>query len=577
MELAKRAVSLTDFSCRYGAEGPLRLCKVSFEVGVGEFVAIIGPSGGGKSSLVFSINGLIPHEIVGSETAGEVWVLDLNVREHAPHELMRAVGTVLQDSEWQLVTFTVADEIAFGLENLGVSAREIQQRIDELAHLLDLEAFLDHTPDELSGGQKQRLAIASCLALKPPILLLDEPMAELDPVGKRAVMEAVSLLNREFGVTILLIEHNLDLVAPYADKIVIVADGSIVAQGGPREVLKDVGMLQSTRLRPPQPMEIASLLPAPIRPPCPPLTVSELVQWLCPLDEPKVGSEMEPPHLTGWPSQREPIVQTKDVSYSYFDGTQAVQGVDLSIFPGDYIGLIGQNGAGKSTFAKLLVDLLHPQKGEVTFKGQPISDLSRKEIGTCIGYVFQNPDVQFFSRTCFDEVAFGLRLRGESKHEIEKRVKAVLEQLEVDAYLNEHPHFLSRGQRRRIAIATVLVLEPEILILDEPTTGLDTGNATRMLEMVHQLHQRGHTIILLTHEMSTVLQYCTRLVLMHDGQVILDDDPRRAFQKREVLESYHIHLPPVAECMLGFSWRSSFLLPRTSQEAASLILRALEY
>lgn len=569
---------VADFSCRYGLDGPLRLRRISLEVKLGEFVAIVGPSGGGKSTLAYAINGIIPHEIRSSETAGEVFVMDLKISECPPHELVRAVGTVLQDPEWQLVTFTVEDEIAFGLENLGVQAHEIQKRVASSAKLLGLQDLLDRSPDELSGGQKQRVAIAAGLSLSPPILLLDEPLSELDPLGKRTVIEAVASLNRDHGQTVLFIEHNLDEIAPYANRVVVLADGGIVAAGSPQEVLSDPEVLRIARLRAPQAMEVAALLPPDLRPAKPPLSVEELAESLQTDSMARRLGPLEPSRIRYFPyKDRRIVVEVEELRYRYPGGVEAIRGIDLSLREGEYVGLIGQNGAGKSTLARLLAGLLRPERGGVKLGDRPVSELSRQEIVARVGYVFQNPDYQFFSKTCLEEVAFGLRLRGLPEAEAERRAVAALEELDVDEYGDEHPHFLSRGQRRRVAIATMLALEPEVLILDEPTTGLDTGTAARLLDVVDGLRDRGHTIVMLTHEMHAVLERCDRLVLVHDGQVLLDDDPRRGFKEWETLEACGIQPPPLARLVEGLPGCSPSLIPRTSLEAAALLSRAYGY
>lgn len=572
MSPAKPAVRVENYSCRYGKDDPLRLKKISLEVWVGEFVGIVGPSGGGKSTLAYATNGIVPHEIRGSETAGDIFVMDLKVSENPPHELVRQVGTVLQDPEWQLVTFTVADEIAVGLENLGVDSREIQRRVSRSAELLGLEHLLNHSPDELSGGQKQRVAIAACLALSPPVLLLDEPLSELDPTGKEGVIRAVRELNEEHGITVLFVEHNLDAISPYADRIVVVVDGEVIANGPPRQVLSDREVLDATGFRAPQPIELANLLPPALRPETPPLTMGELAGTIAGADSlnlgalPSVGQEEDIS-----PDAGKVVVEARGLHYRYPGGHEAVQGVDLTLREGEYLGLIGQNGAGKSTLVRLLAGLLKPSKGVVFLGGRSISHLSRKEITARIGYVFQNPDFQFFKDTCFEEVAFGLRLQGLSEKEVEERAMSALSQLEVESYRDEHPHFLSRGQRRRVAIATVLALAPGVILLDEPTTGLDSGTASRLLDVIDGLREEGHSVVMLTHEMPAVLERCDRLVLVHEGQILLDDDPRRAFLEREVMGACHIRPPPLADLFGSLGWNEMYLLPRTNQEAASFI------
>jgi energy-coupling factor transport system ATP-binding protein len=279
----------------------------------------------------------------------------------------------------------------------------------------------------------------------------------------------------------------------------------------------------------------------------------------------------EVPRL-GLPSgSRRGVVRAEGLRYRYPGGREAVRGIDLTVTEGEYVGLIGQNGAGKSTLARLLAGLLRPERGEVMLGGRPLGRLSRREIVAHVGYVFQNPDFQFFSRTCLEEVAFGLRLRGLPEADAGRRAAAALESLGVGDYRDEHPHFLSRGQRRRVAIASVLALEPRGIVLDEPTTGLDVGTATHLLDVVDGLRERGHAIVMLTHEMRAVLERCDRLVLVRDGRVELDDDPRRAFKERGLLESCGIQPPPLAELVEGLPWCSTPLLPRTSREAAALM------
>ena len=569
------AILAEKFRCRYTNGDVLRLKDITIELSPGDFVAIVGPSGGGKSTLGLAINGLIPHEIEGSETGGGMYVLGCEVKRQKPHDLFRMVGTVLQDPEWQLVTFTVADEIAFGLENLGVPVPDIIERVNKLSGLLSIDDLLDRSPDELSGGQKQRIAIASCLAMEPPILLLDEPMAELDPAGKQTVLEAVVSLNKEHGVTVLFIDHNLDVIAPHADSVIVIENGEIVAQGPPEKVFGDRELLETIRLRPPQSVEISTALPSHLQLSSPALSVISLLDSISARDLPPLRYVPDDEHED--PVRSDDVVaKAEQLWFKYPDGPEAVRGVDFTIRQGDFIGVIGQNGSGKSTLAKLLTNLLTPDRGEVTVYGESIRQLARDQIASKIGFVFQNPDFQFFSKTCYEEVAFGMILKQVDQKEIERKVDAVFEQLEIVEYKDEHPHFLSRGQRRRVAIASVLVLEPNIIVLDEPTTGLDTGAVTRMLDVVRGLHRDGHTIVMLTHEMRAVLEYCNRVMLMHQGAIMLDDDPSRTFHQREILESCDIRLPPVAEFITAFSWQEPPIIPRTSAEAAALVARAID-
>lgn len=567
-------VRFADHSCRYGPGAPLRLRQITLEITAGEFVVVAGPSGGGKSTLAYSINGIIPHEVRSAETAGAVFVRGREVGRTSPAELVHSVGTVLQDPEWQLVTFTVEDELAFGPENLGVPRPRIRELVDHAGKLLGIADLFDRSPDELSGGQKQRVAIAACLAMAPPVLLLDEPLAELDPAGKDTVLDAVSALHAEHGLTVILVEHNLDLVADRADRVVVVAGGQIVADGPPREVLGDPGLGQRTGLTAPQPMELAALLPPPLRPDVAPLSARELMGALASRG---VGRCTAPRRADRRGHAAGPAVaEARDVHFRYTHGeVEAVAGVDLTVRAGEYVGLVGRNGAGKSTLARLLAGLVRPGAGVVRLGDSTVSDLPRREIAARVGYVFQNPDMQFFRRTCLEEVACGLELRGLPTEEVTERAGRALEALGMADARDEHPHFLSRGQRRRIAIATVLALEPALIVLDEPTTGLDDSTAAAMLNVIDGLRARGHAIVLLTHEMRTVLERCDRVVVMDHGRLVLDDDPAVAFQEPGTLARCGLRPPPLAEIFGGLPGNEVAPLPRTSRQAAGLLARSL--
>lgn len=564
MTRPQQQVRLVDFSCRYGRGAPLRLQHVSLDVHAGEFVAIAGPSGGGKSTLGYSLNGIVPHEIKGSETAGDVLVGELRVSDHPPHELARMVGSVLQDPEWQLVTFTVRDEIAFALENLGLDRHEIDRRVSEAGGALGLVELLDRSPDQLSGGEKQRVAIAACMALQPRVLLLDEPLAEVDPAGKRQVLDAVTSLHRERSTTVLLIDHNLELVAPRSDRMIVVANGGIEVDASPRSP-----RVWSTPagLKPPQALEIAALVRWPAPAPRP-LSMSELAGEVSRLGlgpgRAAVASEVES-------ATSQTVIEAEGLRFRYPSGQQAITDVDLVVREGELIGVAGPNGAGKSTLAKLLVGLLRPQAGRVSVRGVPLERLRRSELARRIGYVFQDPDYQFFRATCFEEVAFGLRLHGLAERDVDRRVMDSLDALGVAGCRDEHPHFLSRGQRRRVAIATVLAMEPDVLILDEPTSGVDGRTADRLLDTVEALRRRAHAVLLLTHEMRPILERCSRLLVVHDGQLKADGDPRALFGEASRVRRFGLEPPPLTE-LFGRLWPPSpSLLPRTSADAARLL------
>ncbi|MFO7246904.1 MAG: energy-coupling factor transporter ATPase [Thermaerobacter sp.] len=556
--MAEPVVKVENFYFRYRAGEPIRLSDICFEVKPGQFVAIIGPSGCGKSTLSMALNGIIPHEMEQCEIAGTVLVAGKNTRQHRPQELVVHVGTVLQDPEWQLTRPTVEDEIAFALENLGVPRGEIARRIDAVVDLFGLGEFRERSPNELSGGQKQRVAIAAAFAMEPDILLLDEPMSELDPAGKHLLMDAVLTLRARRNTTILFIDHNLELVLPHADQVLLLQGGRLLRDAPPGVLFADRQALEAVGFEPPQVTQaLAAAWPEVPRETLP-LSAEAAARLI--RDRLKVpvpagaGGEAAPRPDGGGGTAPDgegdaPVVaRLEDVVFRYPGAARpAVDGVDLTIHRGELVCLIGANGAGKSTLARLVAGLLRPTRGVVSVGGTPLTALGQAEIARRVGYVFQNPDFQFFNTTVFNEIAFALRLQKLPEDQIRQRVEEVAEGLGIAPYLQEHPHFLSRGERRRVAIATVLAMRPDLIVLDEPTTGLDQATARRMMDLVLSLKAQGRTILLLTHEMQWVAAAGDRAVVMAGGRVLADGRPAEIFAMGDQLHQAGIVLPPLLE------------------------------
>ncbi|WP_248924153.1 ABC transporter ATP-binding protein [Paenibacillus hamazuiensis] len=567
-------IEIKQYSCAYAGKTKPHLHRVNLHIRAGEFVAVIGPSGGGKSTLLFSINGLIPNEIEGSRYEGSIKADGICVQETMPHDLAGIVGTVLQDPEWQLVRGTVLEELVFPLENMGVEAEEIDRRLKEVTEQVEIRHLLPRSPLELSGGQKQRVAIAACLMMRPKIIVLDEPTAELDPLGKEMVIETIRELNRVWGYTIVLVDHNLDVTLPHVDRVVEVEEGRIAADGTPAEVFAGGGVQDGEgRVALPQTVEIAVMLGVHRLGDRVPLTARELADLLMrvrPQHEP--GAIREPDLAPVYADARRatgiltngrvtdpagvPAVELEDVHFAYgkTDNDPAIHPLQLRIRQGEFVAVIGQNGAGKSTLCKLMVGLLKPLGGSVRILGKMVSSYRAGELVKQVGYVFQNPDYQIFQRTVYDEVAYGLRIQKLPRREIERRVLEATQLLDIERHLREHPHFLSRGERRRVAIASMLALRPNILILDEPTTGLDPYRCRQMMEHIRSLWDSGHTVILLTHDMRVVADYVPRTIVMASGRIELDGMTRDVFACRDELLRRRITVPPVVELSRLLGW-----------------------
>ncbi|GGG83221.1 ABC transporter ATP-binding protein [Paenibacillus radicis (ex Gao et al. 2016)] len=550
-------IRFDNYSCRYESGKEPLLHTLNLQINPGEFVFVTGPSGGGKSTLCFSINGLIPNEMEGSLYEGSVTVDGINVQQTFPYDLVSVVGTVLQDPEWQLVRGTVKEELTFALENMGVPVEEIDRRLAQVAEQVQIKPLLLRSSLELSGGQKQRVAIAACLMMQPKVIVLDEPTAELDPMGKEMVMETICELHREWGYTVVFVDHNLDVTLPHASRVIVVANGRIIADAPPSRLFDQ----QAVRKLLPMPQVVHLSRQLGVRSPDggDPLTVAELEEELARrlgTRAPLAGTNNEQLIRDEPARSGKPIIELKQVRFKYkkHDTDLTIKPVDLRIMQGEFTAIIGHNGAGKSTLCKLITGLLKPSSGEVLIHGKQANSYQAEQRVRHVGFVFQNPDFQFVRRTVYDEVAYGLHIQRLKAEEIDVRVRQVTKLLNIDNYLNEHPHFLSRGERRRVAIASILALEPEVIILDEPTTGLDSLRCQEMMSYIRKLWQKGHTIILLTHDMRVVADYVPRTIVMSGGQIQWDAPTRDIFAKKEELHRHQITLPPVVELSYALGW-----------------------
>lgn len=538
------------------------LRNVTLELHPGEFVGLIGPTGAGKTTLCLTLNGIVP-QAHGGRFFGRVTVAGLDTVEQPVSELARHVGLVFEDPETQLVTTSVENEVAFALENLGFPRAEIRARLTWALQAVGLSGLEQRPPHTLSGGQKQRLAIAAALALRPALLVLDEPTSQLDPAGAQEVFATVRALNRELGVTVLLVSHAAEELAEHADRLALLANGELVAVGTPAEIYGDVARLEACALRPPQVTRLVTLLSLPPAAPVP-VRLAEgetYVQALAATrPRPSPPPPSPPPSRAG-----PPLIAVRDLHYRYPDGTEALRGVSLELHAGEYLLLAGANGAGKSTLVRHFLGLLHPTVGSVTIDGVETRTLKTSRLARRIGYVAQNPARQLFNATVSAEVSYALRLAQFPPAEVEARVTASLAALNLLAVRHRHPLTLPRGDQARVVIAALLALQPEIFIFDEPTTGQDEQGAQAILELTRRLHRQGHTIIVITHQLHLMPAYAERMVIMDRGTLLLDAPLRQALHATEVLRAASLTPPQavllaqVLERQTGQPW--PFLTP----------------
>lgn len=518
------------------------LKHISLQIYKGEFLGIIGPTGAGKSTFCLALNGIVP-QFFGGRFFGSISINGLDTVDHPISTLANHVGSVFEDPETQLVSATVENEIAFALENQCLPKEEILKRIPEALSKVRLEGCLHKHPQELSGGQKQRLAIAAAIALRPDLLILDEPTSQLDPIGTQEVFSIVRELNKDFGMTIVMAGHAAEEIAEYADRLVILSNGEIINFGNPEEIYSDVELILNNHLRPPQVTStFFNISKKGIKTNRIPVTMYEgLKDFRNLIEKYSICSNLKQSENKN--DHQETIFSVQNLKHVYKDGTEALKNISLDISAGEYVLIIGQNGAGKSTLVKHFLNLLSPTEGNVKVNGINTKDLSVSELARKIGYVAQNPDNQIFNSTVGEEVSFALRNLKFSKDEIEQRTVDSLEAMGLLPFRNVHPLSLPKGDRARVVIAAILAMKPEIIIFDEPTTGQDYKGAQYILDISKQLHQMGKTIIVITHHLYLMPEYAERVIIMGKGTILLDAPIRKAFHEVDLLKSTFLTPP----------------------------------
>lgn len=523
-------ISFNQFTFQYDAQAEATIKNISFDIAKGEKVLILGPSGSGKSTLAQCLNGIIPN-INKGQAQGQVTIGGQDIFNQSIYDRSQLVSTVLQDPDGQFIGLTVAEDLAFSLENDCVNQGEMRDKVALWAERLNLSSLLGHRPQDLSGGQKQRVSLAGVLIDESPILLFDEPLANLDPKSGQETIALIDKIHKEVGATTIIIEHRLeDVLYRPVDRVLLVNDGKLLFNGSPDELLSTT-LLLDNGIREPLYVTVLRQLGFNTK-------SAEQLSQLGTLD---LSGLSLPDRTRKVPSESQtiPILEVGKLKVGYGDNLPIIENMSFSLKKGERLAIVGKNGAGKSTLAKALCGFV-PSHGRLIYKGQDISQDSIAERSERIGFVLQNPNQMISQAMIFDEVALGLRLRGVDESEVEERVYEVLKTCGLYSFRKWPISALSFGQKKRVTIASILVLKPEIIILDEPTAGQDYQTYTDIMTFLDSLQQQGHTIVMITHDMQLMLEYSDRCLVVVDGAIIADDNPVAILNQHDLLESANL-------------------------------------
>jgi energy-coupling factor transport system ATP-binding protein len=535
-------ISLEGVSFRYRAASEPALSDVSLHIRAGELVGLLGRSGSGRSTLASTLNGTIPH-LVRGDLRGRISVAGEDVRGRRPRDLADRVGFLFQDFEAQLFSTNVALEVAFGPENFGLPREEIGRRVDRCLRLTGLHELRSKMPAGLSGGQKQRLALASVLALEPRVLVLDEPTSDLDPAGRQDLLTAIRHRRQDSPITLVMIDPEIDELG-WMDRLIVLDRGGVALDGTPAalwtatDALEGLGLKGFTLARLAAALgvggrwEAADEAAAAIR----------AAGWHA-----REGAAADLLRAGARPDVGEILLEVEDLTHRYPDGTQALSGVALAIRRGEFVAILGQNGSGKTTLVKHLNGILRPTSGHIRLSGRSLRGQPPTRLSRLVGLVFQNPDHQIFAERIRDEVAFGPRLQGLAEGEIAQRVEEALEAVGLEGAGDLDPFLLTKGGRQRVAVASTLATKPGVIILDEPTTGLDPRELDGMMALIQRLNRAGHTILIITHAMGVAAAYARRVVLMRNGRIVRDGTAREIFSDEAELRVLGLTPPPAVQ------------------------------
>ncbi|HHY33020.1 MAG TPA: ATP-binding cassette domain-containing protein [Firmicutes bacterium] len=564
--MTDKAVCLKNVRFRYKGSNRWVLDGVSLDVARGECVAVLGPTGSGKSTLCGVMNGTVPLFLEG-DLQGDVLVDGMVPAKVGTAKMAAHVGLVFGDPDMQLFGMTVEEDVAFGPANLGLDYPTIMERVHKSLVDMRLTGLERRAPYRLSGGERQATAIAGVYAMLPDIMVLDEPTSMLDPQGKASVFSIIKRLKEELGITVILVEQEVDDVLELADRVFVMNAGRFVLQGTPREVFGRVAEVAAAGVRVPHVVRFGTLLGAERVP----FTLDEAVQlvesggwlsgaWRDTSDDAGAGGEKGTTTTAGHTSNAvsgatspghplgDVIIEVKGLEHRYPQGALALRGVDLTVREGEFIAIIGQNGAGKTTLTRHLNGLLKPTAGDVRIGGRSIKDLTAAQVSRTVGYVFQNPDEQLFCNSVEEELRFGPGNVGLTGEELDRRVEEILQDIGLAGYREVWPKYLTKGERQRLALASVVAMDPAILIVDEPTTGLDWLESLQIMDYLKRLHDdRGKTVLIITHDMNIVSLYARRVVVMAGGRVVGDGSPQEVFSNPGLMAKANLKPPAIAE------------------------------
>ena len=522
--MKKPIIQFEDFTFQYQAQLEPTLKDINLTIYQGEKVLIVGPSGSGKSTLGQCLNGIIPN-IYKGQVEGQLKIQGQDRFSDSIYDKSNLVSTVLQDTDGQFIGLSVAEDLAFALENDMIELSIMKEKVQYWAEKLELANFLQHRPQELSGGQKQRVSLAGVLIDESPILLFDEPLANLDPKTGQDTIDMIDQIHKEAGTTTIIIEHRLeDVLYRSVDRLILVNDGRILFEGHPDQLLQTT-LLNENGIR--EPLYLTTLRQLGLE-----LNQMDYLSDLGKLDVPalpfskEVNTEVDHKAVS-------PLFSVENISFSYGD-RPVLKNISLQFSKGERIAIVGKNGAGKSTLAKALCQFIQTD-GNYIWQEKDIKADSIKERAERIGYVLQNPNQMISETMIFDEVALGLRLRGVAEEEIEERVLSVLKTCGLYEFRKWPISALSFGQKKRVTIASILVLGPEIILLDEPTAGQDQRNYTEIMNFLDELNQQGHTIIMITHDMQLMLDYSDRAIVVVDGKILADKSPAQVLTDKNLI------------------------------------------
>ncbi len=540
--MSEPIITVKDVNFVYEGSRRRAIADINLTVNKGEFLVITGPTGAGKSTLCQCLNGIIPKFTQGVMT-GSVNVCGMDTSEHAVFEMAPHVGLVFQDADAQLFGMTVEEDIVFGPSNLGYDYTECMRRIDKALTDLNISSLRERKPQELSGGQKQSVAIGGVYAMLPEVILFDEPTSMLDPWGKQNVFSIIKDINKIYGVTIVLVEHEMDHIARYADRVAVMDKGRIVLMGETREVFRQTERLKALGMKVPQAIELSALLRRDGVIQTEPLYAEALIEELQALSEMQgVRAKPDAPHEDApqAESAAEPIIKAKNLVFSYLGQGRQLDDVSVTFQKGDFAAIIGQNGAGKTTLMRTVIGLLKPESGVVIVDGENIKAKTVAELSATVGYCFQNPDEQIFTDSVLDELNFGPENLGRDAAQTKALVDDIIGEVGLENYTNTWPKYLSKGERQRLTMGAIIAMDPEVIIVDEPTTGQDWRETLWIMELLKKMNERGKTILIITHNMEIVNRYCKRVLVMCNGKIMADGAPQSVFTQTALLKQAYV-------------------------------------